>query len=126
MAIEVLAVNYSLPLSTLLFGAGVIPLLYLLWNFRKPTKCYPPGPAGLPFFGSFFSFIYTKKFQHEVLFDWANKYGPIVSFKLLGTRLYVLNDLDLVQEAFNQNPDLNDKPPFPIGRLIYGRENNGK
>ncbi|XP_069115898.1 cytochrome P450 2D27-like isoform X2 [Argopecten irradians] len=89
---------------------------------KRKKKKYPPGPSGLPFFGVHFKVTSGK--LHENLEQWKRQYGNIVSFKILGQNIVVLNSPDLIKKAFESDefaPLMSDRPPNFIGRhVMYG------
>jgi cytochrome P450 len=82
---------------------GIVALLlgYLVYHFTKHGGSkYPPGPTGIPFFGSFFSLGFAP---HLTYTKWAKKYGPVFSVKLGGINAVVLNDAKSIREAFKED-----------------------
>lgn len=125
--VSVLSVVVQSVGSPALVVGGITILLYLIYQgFFQEGKKFPPGPTGLPVFGSVFSLLLTKRQQHEVVNEWSHKYGPIFAFKMLGTRVYVLTDPGLVSDAFHSSPDINDRMSMAIADEVTGRPNNGE
>ena len=60
------------------------------------TKKQPQGPSGYPFVGNIFNLAGPKRL--EWLQSLADKYGDVVSFKLLKKDMYLVNHPDLVKE----------------------------
>lgn len=89
---------------------------------RKKKKKYPPGPSGLPFFGV--SFQIDPKGLHHNLLRWKQQYGDIISFKLFGKNIVVLNTPELIRKAFESDefsPFTSDRPLNFIGQhVMYG------
>lgn len=81
---------------------------YLLWS-RKPSLRLklPPGPKGVPVFGSLFKVFNDRtKLPHQVLFDLSKEYGPTMSLRL-GSRYAVhISTPGLAREVF-KNHDRN-------------------
>ncbi|KAL7640316.1 UNVERIFIED_CONTAM: hypothetical protein RMT77_009731 [Armadillidium vulgare] len=94
------------------FLLGVI--LYILWNiFKKPSN-YPPGPWGLPLFGSIPFDLSKIEIRLEEL---RRKHGPVISWRI-GTCLFVfLCEPKLIKEAF-QSQTFIDRPDFKAFSFI--------
>ena len=106
---------------------GAVLLLWYFSNINSSKKLnLPPGPRGLPFIGNVFDLLFTTKKFHEVIRDWALKYGSIFSFTLLGTRIYIISDLKLVQEAFEVNQNINTRLAFEVRNEITNSSGTGK
>lgn len=86
----------------------------------KRKKKSPPGPCGLPFFGSFFD-IDLKNIHLDFL-KWKERYGDIVSFKMNGKNFLVLNNIDIIRKAFESDEIgalMSDRPLNFIGENIF-------
>lgn len=99
-------------------------LWFLLTAFEvmtsKRKKKSPPGPCGLPFFGSFFD-IDLKNIHLDFL-KWKERYGDIVSFKMNGKNFLVLNNIDIIRKAFESDEIgalMSDRPLNFIGENIF-------
>ena len=121
---EVLPLDLGTPSTLLALMTFLILLSYFYQAWSERGRVYPPGPPGLPILGSMLSLVCTEKQQHEVIYDWTNKYGPIITFKVLDTRVVVISDIDLVQKAFS-HPGISDRR-FPGSKALTGRDNCGK
>lgn len=97
-------------------------LWFLLTAFEVMTskRKSPPGPCGLPFFGSFFD-IDLKNIHLDFL-KWKERYGDIVSFKMNGKNFLVLNNIDIIRKAFESDEIgalMSDRPLNFIGEYIF-------
>lgn len=99
-------------------------LWFLLTAFEvmasKRKRKSPPGPCGLPFFGSFFD-IDLKNIHLDFL-KWKERYGDIVSFKMNGKNFLVLNNIDIIRKAFESDEIgalMSDRPLNFIGEYIF-------
>ncbi|XP_076819169.1 cytochrome P450 2C28-like [Clavelina lepadiformis] len=73
-------------------------LTYGLWNLKRPHSRFPPGPIGIPFFGSMFQ---LRKDPEKVVKKWSlNHYGPVMSVPLANQHYIYLNTYEAVQAAF--------------------------
>ncbi len=48
----------------------------------------PPGPWGMPFLGVFYRI--SRDRPHQTYTEWAQKYGDLMSFTMLGTQRAVV------------------------------------
>lgn len=102
------AVTVSIALGVLLlFG-------YLYHYLMRKKRNYPPGPPGWPLFGNLFTLLFSKKHQHEVIYEWTEEYGPIFKFSLVGTNVYIISDMKLIQDAYQKNSNIRDRIPFTV------------
>ncbi|CAF4513189.1 unnamed protein product, partial [Rotaria sp. Silwood2] len=89
---------------TALLLAGLIALLTAYFVTLKSRYDYfrlrgIPGPSHLFFFGHYRT-IWSAKFYSRLLQSWTQQYGPIYGL-YDGTRpLYVVSDVDFLQEVF--------------------------
>ncbi|PPR07338.1 hypothetical protein CVT26_013654 [Gymnopilus dilepis] len=68
----------------------------LLVIFRS-KKRFPPGPPALPLLGNILDF--PKRESWKVYLDWGRAYNSdILSLKIPGTRLFVLNSAQVIQD----------------------------
>jgi cytochrome P450 len=86
-----------------LVSAAIIAAYYYL--FRKKLNI-PPGPTGLPFVGCMFKLGDRPQKAYR---KWKEAYGDIFHYKLGGTRVVVLSNLQLIKECFN-NPVFSGRP----------------
>ena len=86
-------------LVMLLINISIVFCLNKMKNKNK-NKNFPPGPWSLPIIGSLLNVGFNLKFAFN---RWRELYGPIVGFHLGEQRCVLLNDFDLVNEAFKDD-----------------------
>ncbi|CZT22815.1 uncharacterized protein RCC_08521 [Ramularia collo-cygni] len=95
-------------------AAAVLALILLLaWQlagvFRRP-KNFPPGPWSLPFIGNLHQI--PRGLPWVAFGEWAQRWGPIVGFRLGTQDAVVLNDAALVHEVLVKNgAAMSGRPP---------------
>ncbi|KAJ6535985.1 cytochrome P450 [Mycena vulgaris] len=98
---------------------GSIFLCFLLFRRRNtPTNPpYPPGPPGLPFVGNVFDV--PSKNPWKKYKEWGQIYNSdVVSVKIFGTRLVVLNSVEATQDLFETRGAIySSRPSFPMAEL---------
>ncbi|KAI0036384.1 cytochrome P450 [Vararia minispora EC-137] len=87
----------------LVFGTALVAVVLTIaahstWWRRLPL---PPGPPSLPFIGNLFNFPTVNPWLTFV--SWGQKYGPIMSARLLGQTFIIINDIDLAYSLFSQD-----------------------
>ena len=103
--------------STLVVSYLLILIAYLLMQWLHKQLKLPPGPWGLPVSGII---PFIKKEFHLLLFDYAKKYGGIVSFKMGMETIVVLSDHKIIRKAFKL-PDMTARPKGGlVGVLLNG------
>ena len=85
LVVVLLAVRY-------LAGGGIA-------DSRAPL---PPGPAGWPLVGAL-PYLFGK--THIRFNEWADKYGPIVYFKIASQEVVMLNSIEVTREAWVKHGD---------------------
>ena len=100
--------NYAFPFfirmskkSTIMLLEAVILILLLLSTYVVMSKIIygpklSPGPRPIPFLGNIAE---MKTFNHVSVMEWTKKYGAIYTLKFLGSRIIIVNDIDLAKEA---------------------------
>lgn len=82
--------------------AGVVMLRKLLDVAYRQWNNYPPGPCGVPYFGSFFSmhlFGDIRKFHYYL----GNAYGSVCMIYLGKKHLIIINDIKTMHKYFLKN-----------------------
>jgi cytochrome P450 len=90
-------------ITVILLGVLISLVLYYFWSLKW---CYGyfvrrniPGPPPTFFFGHYLS-IWTTSSFHRQIEKWSRQYGPIYGI-FEGTRpIYVVSDVDFLQEVF--------------------------
>ncbi|XP_054773144.2 cytochrome P450 2J4-like [Lytechinus pictus] len=110
--------------------AGLTAILLVLFGLTRikdvssKKLVRPPGPSGIPLLGNLLTVAFSKLYQHELVNQWSKKYGDVFWFKIFGTGVVIINDMDVVQKTF-QNSEVCDRAPFFALDHVIGRENNG-
>ena len=101
-------------ISLLPLGLTVL-LTYFLWNLSSSkNKRLPPGPFQFPVLGSVFIFkdFVDSVRRHPLKISLPKIYGKLISFRIGGTTVIWINDLDTIKEAFITKGDvLSDRVP---------------
>ncbi|XP_040567235.1 cytochrome P450 18a1 [Lepeophtheirus salmonis] len=93
-----------------------LTLLYILKHLKKSFKDLPPGPIGYPIVGII---PLIKKEFHLLLFDYAMKFGKIVSLKMGGETVVVLSDYQTIKKAFSCKY-FSARPKTELSQLLGG------
>lgn len=62
-----------------------------------------PGPRGLPLLGNLWQLRPTQ--LHTILERWADRYGPLYTFRLMRQPVVVIAEPSLIQEVLRQRPE---------------------
>jgi len=109
--------------SLLLAASFLLPLLLVcLLRHLRHQRRLPPGPAGYPLFGILP--LITKQF-HLQLFDYAQKFGRILSLRMGSQLVVVLNDPNIIKKAFAR-PEFSRRPQSALSSILdgYGKKIN--
>ncbi|XP_073709125.1 cytochrome P450 2J2-like [Garra rufa] len=91
---------------------------------NKAPKNFPPGPWSLPIIGHLHHIDHSK--IHLQLAKFAEKYGDVLSIRIFGLRIVVLNGYKRVKEVYvQQGENLVDRPMLPMIYDIFGDKGLG-
>jgi cytochrome P450 len=89
--------------TVLLFGGLISLLLYYFWTLKGHYEYFVrrniPGPPPKLFFGHYLSLWSTSSYNQQIQ-KWSKKYGPIYGIFQGTTPIYVVSDVDFLQEVF--------------------------
>ncbi|KAI9457535.1 cytochrome P450 [Russula earlei] len=84
---------------------------------KKGGLPYPPGPRPLPLIGNLFDI--PKEFAWLSFNRFARKYGDIISFRVFGQVIVVLNSSKASKELLERRGDIySDRPTIPIHDMM--------
>ncbi|XP_076820804.1 cytochrome P450 2B1-like [Clavelina lepadiformis] len=99
---------------------ALLAVSFYQW-WKKPHPNFPPGPRGLPIIGVL---PWLGGDPQKVLFDWGQKYGPVMSVRMAGVDTVFLNTYDAINTAFVKQGDIfSGRAALRLVRDILG--NNG-
>ncbi|KAJ9177668.1 hypothetical protein P3X46_012860 [Hevea brasiliensis] len=112
----------ALTSTSLSFIALALVLLVWLWIGKNKDKKLPPGPRGLPIFGSLHL---LGKFPHRALHQLAKQYGPIMHLQL-GLMPTIVVSSPKAAELFLKIHDLNfaSRPPHEAAKYMSYEQKN--
>ncbi|KAG6855686.1 hypothetical protein H0H87_012075 [Tephrocybe sp. NHM501043] len=94
-------------------------LILLQWVLKpKQTTPLPPGPAGLPIIGNVTDMPASKEWV--VFAEWGRKWGGIISVKLLGRPMIIVNSAQIMTELDKQGSIYSDRPRLEMGGELVG------
>ncbi|XP_061187828.1 steroid 17-alpha-hydroxylase/17,20 lyase-like [Saccostrea echinata] len=85
----------------------------------KTESPQPPGPKGWPIVGVVFEVDISK--LHIKLYEWAQIYGDVFQFDLLGQKFVCINSIDILRELFLKEPNATitaDRPLTFTGKYV--------
>jgi hypothetical protein len=95
----------------------IIVLLFVrLCIIRSPLLPLPPGPFGIPFLG-FLPFL-GQDF-HFTLTNLSKRFGPMYQIFLGSKRIVVINDSQIIREAFRL-PVFSGRPDTELTKILQG------
>ena len=78
-------------------AAGLVTVSAVLLMISRILRKFPPGPRGIPYFGVLFELSDHAERRYK---KWSLEgYGPIMSVKLLGKRVVILNTYDVIKQV---------------------------
>ncbi|KAF8154968.1 OrdA protein [Crassisporium funariophilum] len=100
-----------------LLGLGVF-VIWLYIQSKKTQGTLPPGPKGLPVIGN----VADMPAQQEwVTFaEWGRKWGGILSVKLLGRPMIIVNSAAIMDELDKKGAIYSDRPVLEMGGELVG------
>ncbi|XP_033643980.1 cytochrome P450 2J6-like isoform X1 [Asterias rubens] len=98
---------------TVILGFTIFAFLFLLG--RRP-KNLPPGPYGWPLLGYIPQLAMTKEPIHDALAKLGLRYKSLMSFSVANQLIVVLQDYDVMKEAFAQH-QLSGRPTLEIRQI---------
>ncbi|PIK37130.1 putative cytochrome P450 2J6 [Apostichopus japonicus] len=87
-------------------------------DLSKPV----PGPFSLPIIGNLLEIFQAGYRTEELMLKWAKAYGRIFQFKMGPKTVYVLNDYELINEAWH-HPEMQGRPTPDLTVKILGAGN---
>ncbi|XP_076820808.1 cytochrome P450 2B1-like [Clavelina lepadiformis] len=81
---------------------ALLTVSFYQW-WKKPHRSFPPGPRGLPIIGVL---PWLGGDPQKVLFDWGQKYGPVMSVRMAGVDTVFLNTFDAINTALVKQGDI--------------------
>ncbi|KAG6811137.1 hypothetical protein H0H92_008833 [Tricholoma furcatifolium] len=98
---------------------AVSSILLLQWLLKpKQPAPLPPGPTGLPIVGNVADMPAKKEWI--TFAEWGRKYGGILSVKLLGQPMIIVNSAQIMAELDKQGSVYSDRPRLEMGGELLG------
>ncbi|KAG1801000.1 cytochrome P450 [Suillus plorans] len=96
----------------------VLLLLYLRsWSRKSAGLPLPPGPRSLPFLGNVGDIDMVRPWR--TYSEWKAKYGPIVSCRLIGQTVIIINSEKVARQLLDQRSAIySDRPAGPVPKLF--------
>ncbi|KAL1692795.1 cytochrome P450 [Schizophyllum commune] len=95
-------------LHALLFILGSALFVWRTILQQRPSR--PPGPAGYPVVGNLFD-MPLGGWEWETFTRWAEQYGPIVSTRILGRTVVIVNSYEKAYEMMEQKSQMYSSRP---------------
>ncbi|GLB41338.1 putative cytochrome P450 family protein [Lyophyllum shimeji] len=105
------------PLNYAAAAAGSLVLIQWLLT-PKPLAPLPPGPTGLPIVGNVADM--PQKKEWVTFAEWGRKWGGILSVKLLGRPMIIVNSAQIMSELDKQGSIYSDRPRLEMGGELVG------
>lgn len=106
----------------------LVPILLTLilayfTNYLRTRKRYryPPGPKGLPLVGSFFDGHIDR--PHVYFSEMRQKYGDILTVRMMGRTMVVLNSAEAIKEFFGSSENsvvFSGRPAMVLNKYVDG------
>lgn len=105
--------------NAIVVGGLAFLVLYLVVPRFRSKGPLPPGPRGLPVIGNALDMPKDYEWEH-----WAKHkdlYGPISSVNALGTRVIIINDLQIAIDLLETRSSIySNRPVFPFAGEMIG------
>ncbi|KAJ5923142.1 cytochrome P450 [Penicillium verrucosum] len=107
----------ALTVPSILGGTALVValtwLFRLLFNSDSERLPLPPGPRGIPIFGSLFEAPEGNS-PWQTYKQWSDKYGPIMSIKNGSSISIVITSYDIVSNLLEKNNSVFSSRPIPV------------
>jgi hypothetical protein len=108
------------PLASYLVGAISTVAVFGWLIRRKPIGGLPlpPGPKPLPLIGNLLDMPKVKDW--ETYHEWSRRYGDVIYFEALGSKIVVLDSADVITELFERRSAIySDRPTSAMAIDLY-------
>ncbi|KAG2145571.1 hypothetical protein BD769DRAFT_847115 [Suillus cothurnatus] len=97
-----------------------VTVLLLLYRWSRPRKStglsLPPGPRSLPFLGNVADIDMVRPWR--TYSEWKEKYGPIVSCRLIDQTVVIINSEKIARQLLDQRSAIySDRPASPALKM---------
>ncbi|KAG2152780.1 cytochrome P450 [Suillus clintonianus] len=101
-----------------ILAVTVLLLLYRRsWSRKSAGLPLPPGPRPLPFLGNIFDIDMVHPWR--TYSEWKKRYGPIVSCRLIGQTVVIINSEKIARQLLDQRSAIySDRPAGPVPKLF--------
>ncbi|KAF5356610.1 hypothetical protein D9758_008240 [Tetrapyrgos nigripes] len=114
-----LIISLDMPQAFSPYELGLVLLAcFILFKLlrRGPSLPLPPGPKGWPIVGN--AFEMPKSHLWRTFSDWGDKWGPIMSVKVLGTPFIIISDPLIAEGLLGKTGSLYaDRPTMEMANL---------
>ncbi|KAG1875755.1 CyP450 monooxygenase [Suillus subluteus] len=87
------------------------------WSRKSAGLPLPPGPRSLPFIGNIGDIDVVNPWR--TYSEWKKKYGPIVSCRLIGQTVVIINSERVARQLLDQRSAIySDRPAGPVPKLF--------
>ncbi len=108
--------SMSIPLAICCFVSVSAILAISKWLRRSQRSSLPPGPRGLPFFGTPSELTRDYLWLHDA--KYKNLYGPISAVTDFGHTIILLNDVEVARELLEKQASVySERPPMVFGPM---------
>jgi len=87
-------------LITIIVSLIVFGGIFTIYQRRRPSHPYPPGPKGKPLVGNIADM--PKEYPWLTFFRWGKEYGPLTYLNIMGQSIVIINDhqtaVDLIEK----------------------------